>query len=100
MGLISSFVDERNHLLRDQLERLKSCEETRFFSKKMRDPSKPKRPPTAYQIFTKENHLAMKTRNDELKSREIFSMLAKKWGDMGDKEKRVRRLPPYNSTQT
>ena len=89
--LISSFIDERNNLLRRQLDRLKSCErqgEMRLFGKKG-SLNRPKLPPSAYQLYIKENMADMKRRNDELKTTKLLSLLAQQWSDMGEKKRQV-----------
>ena len=92
MDLISSFIGERNNLLREQLDRLKSCERQgtmRLFAKKS-SLNRPKRPPSAYQIYVKENIADMRSRNDERQTSKLFSLLAQQWSDMDEKKRQVQ----------
>lgn len=57
--------------------------------KRKRDPNEPRRPPSAYLLFTAEVREGVQKANSDMKPAEVMSKLASMWKDLSDAQKRV-----------
>ena len=98
--LISTFLQEHHHLIKDQMKRLKEFEKTAkkdiHFGKNGKrklkqaiDPNKPKRSDTAYVMFVKDRMPEVKGANPNAKQNELFTLIAQQWSTADAKLKEV-----------
>jgi len=57
--------------------------------KRKRDPNEPRRPPSAYLLFTADVREGVQKANTDMKPAEVMSKLASMWKDLSDAQKRV-----------
>ena len=57
--------------------------------KRIKDPNEPRRPPTAYLLFTAKARQDLPDTDSELKPSEIMSKLAAMWKDLDESQKKV-----------
>jgi len=99
--LISTFLQEHAHLIKDQQKRLKEFEKTAkkdiYFGKDGKkkfklpvDPNKPKKAESAYVLFVKDKIASVKKANPNSKQNELFALVATQWGSLDTKTKDVR----------
>jgi hypothetical protein len=62
--------------------------------KRVRDPNEPRRPPSAYLLFTSKARGDVVKNNPDLKATEVFTKLAGLWSELTDSEKKVPSTPP------
>ena len=55
--------------------------------KPKKDPNKPKKPKTGYQIYCNENRSRIKSSNPKAKFEDIIKLLAKEWNDLAENKK-------------
>ena len=60
--------------------------------KRKRDPNEPRRPPSAYLLFTADVREGVQKANTNMKPAEVMSKLASMWKDLSDAQKRVANL--------
>lgn len=58
-------------------------------TKKTKKNKKTKKPKTAYNIYYKENYKNVKDNNPEMKIGDISKILAEKWKNISDKERKI-----------
>ena len=58
-------------------------------TKRVRDPNEPRRPPSAYLLFTSKARADVTKSEPELKPAEVMSKLAEMWKDLSDSDKQV-----------
>lgn len=58
-------------------------------AKKVKDPNKPKHPPSGYQMFISENKEALKQTNPTLDQKDIFTRLGNEWSVLVEADKQV-----------
>ena len=58
-------------------------------TKRVRDPNEPRRPPSAYLLFTSKARADVTKSEPELKPAEVMSKLAEMWKDLNDSDKQV-----------
>ena len=58
-------------------------------TKRVRDPNEPRRPPSAYLLFTSKARADVTKSEPELKPAEVMSKLAEMWKDISESEKQV-----------
>ena len=58
-------------------------------TKRVRDPNEPRRPPSAYLLFTSKARADVTKSDPELKPAEVMSKLAELWKDLSDSQKLV-----------
>jgi hypothetical protein len=63
-------------------------------AKHVRDPKEPRRPPSAYILFTSKARASLVKSNPELKATEIFTKIGDLWNNLTDDEKRVHCHSP------
>lgn len=57
--------------------------------KRVKDPNEPRRPPSAYLVFTSKARKELVANNPHLKPPEVMSRLAGMWGELDEARKRV-----------
>jgi hypothetical protein len=62
-------------------------------AKHVRDPNEPRRPPSAYLLFTSKARASLVKSNPDLRAREIITELGGLWSDLTDDQKQVLGLP-------
>lgn len=67
-------------------------------SKKKKDPNAPKRPLTAYMIFSQEHRQEVREENKDAKIGEISKILGERWKKLSDEEKKVSQ-PRLNQSR-
>jgi len=101
--IISTFLQEHHHLIKDQMKRLKDFEKTakkdifvsRDGKKKVKqyvDPNKPKKSDSAYILFVKDRIPGIKKANPDVKQNELFALVAGQWNSLDNKVKEVKYL--------
>jgi hypothetical protein len=61
--------------------------------KRVRDPNEPRRPPSAYLLFTSKARADLVKNNPDLKATEVMTKLAGLWSELTEDQKRVSPLP-------
>jgi len=100
VSIISTFLQEHHHLIKDQMKRLKDFEKTAkkdvYFSKDGKkkvkqyvDPNKPKKSDSAYILFVKDRIPGIKKANPDVKQNELFALIATQWNEIDNKVKEV-----------
>lgn len=59
--------------------------------KKPKDPNAPKRPPSAYLLFQNDVRESIRQANPGMPYKEILSVIANRWKDLSDSQRKVRR---------
>ena len=52
-----------------------------------RDPNKPKRAPTSYNLYMKERRVKIAEKHPDMKSTEVIAQIGKEWREMSDEKK-------------
>ena len=52
-----------------------------------RDPNKPKRAPTSYNLYMKERRVEIAEKHPDMKSTEVIAQIGKEWREMSDEKK-------------